>query len=178
MPPGLFGIKKRKRLTTLSSTQLSRLACTRRGRVLSCAKCLGFFMAKKAGRRSAADLAAPRFIAAMQPTRKLRADELRVWDRVIGSWPRDHWIHSDAETLTQYCAICVAFDLARKRDDLSAMEKAGRLSLSYATKLRITPQSRYDWKGAHREANRGRQNEASSERLLGGVETWKRKTTQ
>jgi hypothetical protein len=27
MPPGLFGIKKRKRLTTLSSTQLSRPAC-------------------------------------------------------------------------------------------------------------------------------------------------------
>ena len=40
-------------------------------------------------------------------------------------------------------------------------------------------ESRYDWKGAHREANRGRQNEASSERLLGGgVEIWKRKTTQ
>ena len=135
-------------------------------------------MPKNSGRKSAADLAAPRFFPVIQPTRKLCADEQRVWDRVIGSWPRDHWIHSDAETLTQYCAICVAFDSARKRDDLSDMEKAGRLSLSYATKLRITPQSRYDWKGAHREANRGRQNEASSERLLGGIEIWKPKTTQ
>ena len=91
---------------------------------------------------------------------------------MIASWPKAHWIQSDAEILTQYCATCVAFDNAQKREDLSQMEKAGRLVLSYATKLRLTPQSRYDHKGVHTQSEKGRENEASADRLLGGVEAW------
>ena len=70
--------------------------------------------------------------------------------------------------MTQYSAFCVTFEKARKDKDLAAMEKAGRLVLSYATKLRITPQSRYDTQAAGREASRGRANEPASMRLIGG----------
>src|SRR5690606_31856431 len=117
-------------------------------------------MAKNSGRRSAADLNAAVFLTKLNPTRKLCEFEQGVWDRVMGAWPADHWIQSDSELLTQYCAACKAFEQARKKELLPEMDKAGRLSLSYATKLRITPQSRYDHKGTHTEAKRGRQNEA------------------
>lgn len=92
---------------------------------------------------------------------------------MVSAWPASHWIASDSEILTQYCAVCTVFDAAHRRDDLSAMEKAGRLALSYATKLRLTPQSRYDHKGTHVEAERGRENEAAADRLLGGVDAWR-----
>ena len=129
-------------------------------------------MAKSSGRRSAADLAAPTFVGGLQPTRKLTAAEQRVWDRAMNAWPREHWIGSDADPLTQYCAVNVQFDEATNDGDLSRMEKAGRLSLSYATKLRLTPQSRYDHKGVDTEAKRGRGNEAAADRLLGGEAVW------
>jgi hypothetical protein len=127
-------------------------------------------MAKTSGRRSAADLAAGSFIPAIEPTRKLSVAERRVWDRAMRSWPREHWIESDADPLTQYCAVNVKFEDATKTGDLPGMERAGRLALSYATKLRLTPQSRYDHKGTHTEAKRGRENVAAADRLLGGVD--------
>jgi hypothetical protein len=71
--------------------------------------------------------------------------------------------------LTQYCAVCLAFEDARVAKNLPDMERAGRLALSYATKLRITPQSRYNTQAAGREATRGRGNSAAANRLIGGI---------
>lgn len=129
-------------------------------------------MAKNSGRRSLDDLNAPEYAGEIEPTRKLLAEEKEIWARAINSWPKNHWILSDSEILTQYCAACAAFERARKEKDLSAMERAGRLCLSYATKLRITPQSRYDHKGTYTEAKRGQENQAADDRLLGGVDVW------
>jgi hypothetical protein len=126
-------------------------------------------MAKTSGRRSAADLNAAQFIKAIQPTRTLSAFESRVWDLAVASWPVDHWIGTDTEILMQYCAVCKAFEDARKSGDIGAMDKAGRLCLTYATKLRITPQARYEARQTAREASNGRANEAAAtSRLLGG----------
>lgn len=125
-------------------------------------------MAKSGGRRSLADLNAKQFQSFIQPTRKLSAFEGDVWERVVSAWPADHWIKSDADILTQYCAACYLFEGCRVEGDLAGMDKSGRLTLSYATKLRITPQSRYDTRVASTEAKRGMENEAASDRLLGG----------
>lgn len=125
-------------------------------------------MAKNSGRRSDADRAATTLAIVLAPTRRLSAAEKRTWTRVVDAWPPEHFIASDAELLTQYCAACVVFEAARKREDLAAMDKSGRLALSYATKLRITPQSRYDAQAAARQANRGKQNLPASDGLIGG----------
>src|SRR5262245_2748639 len=119
------------------------------------------------GRRSAADDSAAKFIPTIQPTRKLSAAELAVWKRVISAWPLTHWSGSDAEVLTQYCSACEWFEKARRSHDYSNMEKAGRLCLSYATRLRLTPQARYSAHVADRQAERGKDNEAAADRLLG-----------
>ena len=86
----------------------------------------------------------------------------------MGAWPKNHWIASDAEILTQYCAACEWFEKARRGHDPGAMDKAGRLCLSYATKLRLTPQARYIPQTAGRESQHGLENEAAADRLLGG----------
>lgn len=127
-------------------------------------------MAKNQGRRSLADLSAAALVVALEPSRKLAAAEQKSWDRVVKAWPADHFIASDMELLTQYCAACAAFELARKGRDLASMDRAGRLTLSYATKLRITPQSRYDEKSASTQAGRGKANAPAANRLIGGDE--------
>jgi hypothetical protein len=126
-------------------------------------------MAKSQGRRSLADLVAPGFIPTIEPTRKLDAGERAVWLRVLAAWPDNRWVISDAELLTHYCAVCAAFETARKNADFNAMAMMGRLCLTYATKMRLTPQSRSTADKTQVEAKRGRQNMASADRLLGGI---------
>jgi hypothetical protein len=126
-------------------------------------------MAKQSGRRSTADDAAARLVVRIEPTRKLSALENQVWVRVITAWPPDHFISSDAELLTQYCAVCEVFESARAEGDVSAMDKAGRLCIAYARSLRITPQSRYDEKTAARQGKRGLANAPASNPLIGGM---------
>jgi hypothetical protein len=128
----------------------------------------GLKMAKASGRRSAADLTAKRLKILLEPTRKLSAAEHKVWNGVTGSFPPGHFTLSDAELLGQYCAIVVAFETSREAGDIATMEKLGRLALSYATRLRATPQSRYDTKLAARQAERGGSNAAAHDRLIGG----------
>ena len=125
-------------------------------------------MAKSQGRRSLADLNAAEFTSEIKPTRALSKAESAVWDRAVSSWPADHWIQSDADLLTQYCTLVVLLELAFKERDVVKADKLGRLVLGYTRALRITCQSRYDPRGAGREANRGRENEAGSDRLLCG----------
>jgi hypothetical protein len=125
-------------------------------------------MGKYQGKRSLADLNAAEFVSTIQPTRTLSAAESKVWHRAVGSWPADHWIQSDADLLTQYCSLVVLMDKAFKDRDLLVADKLGRLVLGYTRALRLTCQSRYDPRGAGREAIRGRENEAGENPLLGG----------
>jgi hypothetical protein len=113
-------------------------------------------MAKRSGRRSAADIAAAKFTSSIQPTRKLTPAEAKYWKLIISAWPDGHFITSDAILISHLVGACVAFDGARDLQDISAMDKAARLALSLCTRLRITPQSRYDERGASRQAARGR----------------------
>jgi hypothetical protein len=83
------------------------------------------------------------------------------------SYPPGHW-RPYTLLVEQYCAACGAVETARIAKDFSAMEKASRLCLAYATALRITPQVRYDAQTAYRHAMRGRQNEAAAHTLIGG----------
>jgi hypothetical protein len=125
-------------------------------------------MGKQSGRRSLADLNAAQFSVAIQPTRTLSEAEMDVWCRATESWPSSHWVRSDADLLTQYCSVCALMEKARKSGEIDRMEKLGRLVLSYATRLRMTPQSRYDGRATARDAEHGRETDAaSSERLLG-----------
>jgi hypothetical protein len=123
---------------------------------------------KASGRRSAADLHAVGFIPAIEPTRKLQVGEREAWLRVMAAWPHSHWVASDAELLTQYVAACEAFEIARKQADYGLMGRMGRLVLVFATKLRLTPQSRSTADKTAVEAKRGKQNEAAANHLLGG----------
>jgi hypothetical protein len=125
-------------------------------------------MAKLQGRRSLADRNSAEFQSTIQPTRTLTREEAKVWHRAVSSWPADHWIHSDADLLTQYCAVCVLLDKAFKDRELLVAERLGRLMLGYTRALRLTCQSRYDPKTSHRAAERGRENEAGENPLLGG----------
>jgi hypothetical protein len=126
-------------------------------------------MAKAGGRRSLADIHSAEFVSEIKPTRALSEAEAKVWNRAVGSWPADHWIQSDAELLSQYCAIVVLLDEAFKEKDVVKANSLGRLMLGYTRALRITCQSRYDPRGAGREAIRGRENEAGENHLLGGA---------
>jgi hypothetical protein len=104
----------------------------------------------------------------LEPCRKLTAKESKVWQRIMQSWPDDHWNTADSILLTHYCCAVVAMDEALKSGDVDAIVKRGKLVLDTARTLRITPHARYDPKTTHRAAERGRDNEAAASRLLGG----------
>lgn len=125
-------------------------------------------MAKGSGRRSDADNRAARLVPELKATRKLTAAEKKVWDKVVASVSPDHFSAGDAVLLEQYVAGVVAFDKARQDEDHKAMESLGRLVLSYATKLRLTPQSRYDARAAARSMDQGRKGSVD-DRLIGGA---------
>jgi hypothetical protein len=124
-------------------------------------------MAKGSGRRSNADRKAAKLVTHMQPTRELSELERAIWDCVVGSVSSNHFSGSDVFLLEQYCACLDAFETGRQAADSKAMEAMGRLSLSYATRLRITPQSRYDARAAARSVERGRSG-AIDDDLIGG----------
>jgi hypothetical protein len=94
----------------------------------------------------------------MKPTRKLNAFEQKAWDRLIMSWPSDHWVEADSDLMTGYVACIEMFEKAIADRDANVADRMGKLMLLYATKLRITPHSRYDPKTAYRAAERGRIN--------------------
>jgi hypothetical protein len=125
-------------------------------------------MAKAQGKRSLADINAAEFAPDIKPTRTLTAAESKVWNRAVSSWPKDHWIQSDADLLTQYCALSTMLELAFKERDLASADKLGKLVLAYTRALRLTCQSRFDPRGAGREAIRGQENAAGENPLLGG----------
>ena len=84
------------------------------------------------------------------------------------SWPPDHWNNADAILLTHYCHHCVQMDEAITAGDINQIVSFGTLVLQYATKLRLTPHARYDPKTAFRSSQRGLENQAGDDPLLGG----------
>jgi hypothetical protein len=125
-------------------------------------------MAKKSGRRSAADLIAAQIHAGLEPMRPLTGLEQIYWDRVLSSVDRRHFIGLDAILLAQFVEACAVYSRAA---DAKEMESLGRLILAYATKLRLTPQTRYD----NRQAARTPTDEmaiVSSTQLLSGTGSW------
>lgn len=127
---------------------------------------------KKSGKRSAADKAAKVFARRIAPSRKLSAAEQKVWDGIVAAWPREHFIASDGDLLTTYCAVRVLLNGYERVGDLDRMDKAGRLAVTYATKLRLTPQARVNKMKAGTSATAGIENAAADSDLLGSMDEW------
>ena len=104
----------------------------------------------------------------IEPTRKLTTKELAVFNRVLHSWPDDYFHSADAILLTHYAHFCAELDKAITARDIDRVVQLGTAILNYATKFRLTPHARYDPKTTHRAAERGRENEAGDDSLLGG----------
>jgi hypothetical protein len=81
----------------------------------------------------------------------------------------DRWTVADAYLIAMYASAVVAYDEAQSPND---REKAGRLALSIATRLRLTPQSRYDNRAAARTADRALDVVAGADDPLLGGAAW------
>ena len=118
---------------------------------------------KRQGKRSAEDLTAAEYTITLEPPRRLSPAERAIWDAVLSSG--DRFTKADAILIAQYCSACVDYNKSRTLVD---RERAGRLCLSYATRLRLTPASRYDARAAARAAN-NLEGVAGDDPLLGGT---------
>lgn len=120
-------------------------------------------MATKRGRKSAAELATPRALrlnSRLDPSPSLTDEQAAVWVETLAGLAPD-WIQPEArEVMAAYCrhavaiqriAACVKqyeasadeFDFARYNEMLKAQERETRALGALATRLRLTPQSRY-----------------------------------
>lgn len=108
-------------------------------------------MAKR-GRKSQADLQVVqidvRRVRLVTPEWLSNA-EREVFEATIAACSPEHFVYSDIETL---CAYCRAAIMMRNANEDAAIERAGRLLASLGTRLRLTPQSRYDSRAAGRKA--------------------------
>ena len=106
----------------------------------------------KRGRTSGAELSAVPIDSArkpIEPPPTLKAPEARIFREVVESCAVNHFRKADIPVLT---AFATATHLSRFYAELIGesegafknWEAAVRLQISLATKLRITPQSRYD----------------------------------
>ena len=101
------------------------------------------------------------------PAHKLNGDELAVWNDIASSIPPGTWTKTDALMLTHLATISVMFRKAREKGDIAQVEKCGRLVLNYATKLRLTRQSRIDARAAGRAAENGADDDLDQPSWLG-----------
>jgi hypothetical protein len=112
-------------------------------------------------RKSAASLAimpTPTVSRRMQAPSSLGNAERKVWDHIISTTARAHWVPSDSYLLVEYCRAIVLADRAWNvladvdADPLHAkaavilQEKSVRAMCALAHKLRVSPQSRQDRK--------------------------------
>jgi phage terminase small subunit len=98
----------------------------------------------------------------LKPPPYLRKEEMAVWEHVVGHSSPQHFKQNEVPLLAQYCT---AVSLARwysdnigeeGRDDGKYHQKfieTSRLSASLATKLRLTPSTRYDARQAASNSN-------------------------
>lgn len=113
------------------------------------------------GRKSAAALATPAKAtrARLEPPADLDAQEEEVFRQIVGDWPADHFRRSDLPVVSAYCRGII-FErrlgeaATRDSDHVKLWMDAARTVISLATKLRLTPQSRYDPKAVGRLASR------------------------
>jgi len=108
----------------------------------------------------------------VEPPRKLSRREQRTWDAVYASGDHPHLHEGHGYLVASYCALCELFEKAVTAGDVDRMDRTGRLCLSYATRLKITMQSRIRAEDAAVAARRGLERAAAvSTRLFGGS-TW------
>jgi hypothetical protein len=110
------------------------------------------------GRKSATELAAPRVNedrTPMEPPPNLTNDERTLFTEIAQSVPLRHFVASDTPLLVSYVqATLLAREAIRTAATdnaaLAAWEKVARVQAALATKLRLSPSSRYDPKTAAR----------------------------
>lgn len=111
----------------------------------------------KRGRQSAEDVQTEAAIAHLkastqpiEPPDHLEGDVRRVFCETVASVSRSHFTDGDIPMLETFAKATLC---TRKLEDFADWEKAARLQASLATRLRLTPQSRYDTRAAGRKAN-------------------------
>src|SRR5262249_16245701 len=93
--------------------------------------------------------------ARLQPPTDLTADETALFREIVNSCKPEHFVQSDRPLLVALCqAILMSREAARgaaKDPKLAqAVERAARTMATLATRLRLTPQSRFDSRRAAR----------------------------
>ena len=103
-------------------------------------------------RRSAADLATPRIATEprwLEPPKHLTDAERSLFVELVEACAPNHFVKSDLPLLTSYVqatllsrrAVNTAFD---DKDSLAIWERATKMQVSLAAKLRLAPQQRAD----------------------------------
>jgi hypothetical protein len=86
----------------------------------------------------------------LQPPASLRKAERTVFVQVINACSPHHFSESDLPLLISYAqATVLAHSLAHRAGEIAAWERATRVQMALATKLRLTPQTRTDRKLAY-----------------------------
>jgi hypothetical protein len=79
------------------------------------------------------------------PPAFLKSDERSLFEEIVGTVASTHFVPSDLPLLVSFVQWTVlARRMAGKPDQLETWEKATRVQMSLATKLRLTPQTRID----------------------------------
>jgi phage terminase small subunit len=121
-------------------------------------------MNEKRGRKSAEDLAIVSLASArrpIEPPADLKRQEAEIFREVVAACAANHFRKSDIPILTAFATAThlsryYAERIGETEGAFKNWEAAARMQVSLATKLRITPQSRYDPKTiARREPHDG-----------------------
>ncbi|MGA8436530.1 MAG: hypothetical protein WB713_17460 [Methyloceanibacter sp.] len=106
-------------------------------------------MTKKRGRKSSEELSLIHLATArkpIEPPATLKAPEARIFREVVASCAVNHFRKADitAFATATHLSRFYADQIGETETAFKNWEAAVRLQISLATKLRITPQSRYD----------------------------------
>jgi hypothetical protein len=116
-------------------------------------------MTDKRGRKSAEELSIVSLASArkpIEPPADLKAPEARIFNQVVDACAPNHFRKSDIPILTAFATAThlsrfYAERIGETETAFKNWEAAVRLQLSIGTKLRLTPQSRYDPKTVARD---------------------------
>ena len=106
-------------------------------------------MTEKRGRKSSEELSLIHLATArkpIEPPATLKAPEARIFGKVVASCAVNHFRKADitAFATATHLSRFYADQIGETETAFKNWEAAVRLQISLATKLRITPQSRYD----------------------------------
>jgi hypothetical protein len=85
----------------------------------------------------------------LQPPASLRKDERAIFALVVAGCDPRHFSESDVPLMVSYVQAAALAHRAVRSPDKTIWEKAVRLQMALATKLRIAPSTRMDRKVAH-----------------------------